>query len=75
MTTFNRQSSLELTRFARFLVVGAVGTLIDFGLLTILKLVGFPTLAANSLSFSAGVVNNYLLNSRWTFADANRGCR
>lgn len=60
-----------LVRFLRFLAVGLLGTLIDFGLLTVLKSAGFPTLAANSLSFTAGIVNNYILNQRWTFA----GCR
>ena len=72
MTILNRQKSFELTRFLRFLSVGALGTLIDFGLLTVLKLVGLPTLAANSLSFTAGVINNYVLNRHWTFADAHK---
>jgi len=58
----------EIQRFTRFLAVGGLGTLLDLGLLTVLKLSGFPTLAANSLSFSAGVVNNFILNRRWTFA-------
>lgn len=62
-------SSKETTRFARFLTVGALGTLLDFGLLTTLKWVGLPTLFANSLSFSAGVINNFALNASWTFAD------
>jgi putative flippase GtrA len=61
--------SKEWTRFARFLTVGALGTFLDFGLLTALKAIGLPTLPANSLSFSAGVLNNFTLNSRWTFAD------
>ena len=61
----------EIQRFTRFLAVGGLGTLLDLGLLTVLKLSGFPTLAANSLSFSAGVVNNFILNRRWTFADAS----
>ena len=61
--------SKELTRFARFLTVGALGTFLDFGLLTVFKLIGMPTLSANSLSFSAGVINNFTWNSRWTFAD------
>jgi putative flippase GtrA len=48
----------ELGRFARFLTVGAAGTLLDFGLLSLLKAFGLPTLIANSLSFSVGVANN-----------------
>lgn len=62
----------ETGRFARFLVVGAAGTLLDFGLLMLLKLVGLPTLTANTLSFLAGVANNFTWNRLWTFADAKR---
>ena len=42
-------SSKEMERFGRFLAVGSVGTMLDFGLLTMLKLAGLPTLTANSL--------------------------
>jgi putative flippase GtrA len=72
--TFDRTSN-EMTRFTRFLTVGALGTFLDFGLLTVFKLIGLPTLPANSLSFSAGVINNFTLNSRWTFADHRNGNR
>lgn len=69
--TFIRPSP-ELTRFARFLTVGALGTILDFGLLAALKYAGVATILANSFSFSAGVVNNFTWNSRWTFADLRR---
>ncbi|MBN2387540.1 MAG: GtrA family protein [Anaerolineales bacterium] len=70
MTILTLRKTPELTRFLRFLAVGALGTLLDFGLLTTLKRAGVPTLAANTLSFSAGVINNFVLNRRWTFGDA-----
>jgi len=71
MTSFTLQiSSKEFQRFTRFLTVGAVGTFLDFSLLTLLKFLGFPTLLANSLSFSVGVINNFTWNRLWTFADA-----
>lgn len=60
----------EVTRFARFLTVGAVGTLLDFSILALLKLAGMPTLAANTLSFTAGLFNNFTWNRLWTFGDA-----
>ena len=73
MTTLSQTfTSKELGRFARFLTVGALGTFLDFGLLSLLKAFGFPTLLANSLSFSAGVANNFTFNRLWTFADAKR---
>ena len=73
MTSFTLQlKNKELVRFTRFLTVGAVGTFLDFSLLALLKFLGFPTLFANSLSFSAGVVNNFTWNRLWTFADAKQ---
>ncbi len=70
MTTISITSSnKELQRISRFLTVGAVGTLLDFGLLTVLKLTGLPTILANSLSFTAGLLNNFTWNRLWTFND------
>lgn len=63
-------ASRERRRVGRFLVVGVSGTALDFVLLTLLKVAGLATLAANTLSFSAGIVNNFLLNRWWTYADA-----
>lgn len=63
-------ASRERQRVGRFLVVGASGTALDFVLLTLLKAAGLATLPANTLSFSAGIVNNFLLNRWWTYADA-----
>lgn len=66
----NTSSSKEVERIGRFLAVGSVGTMLDFALLTLLKLAGLPTLAANSLSFLAGLVNNFTWNRMWTFGDS-----
>ena len=64
-------TSKELNRFLRFAIIGMIGTLVDFGLLIVFKEVfGFPTLRANILSYSAGIVNNFILNRLWTFSEA-----
>src|SRR5262245_39857343 len=63
-------SNKELGRFSRFLTVGGVGTVLDFSLLTLLKLAGLPTLVANSFSFTAGLLNNFTWNRLWTFCDS-----
>jgi putative flippase GtrA len=63
----------ELRRFSRFLTVGAVGTLLDFTLLTLLKLAGLPTLPANTLSFTAGLIHNFTWNRLWTFGNVRWG--
>jgi putative flippase GtrA len=61
----------EAGRFARFLIVGVTGTTLDFTLLSLLKLWGgLPTLVANTISYSAGIVNNFTLNRLWTFSDS-----
>lgn len=65
-------SNKEVQRFSRFLAVGAVGTILDFSLLTLLKLAGLPTLFANSLSFTAGLINNFTWNRLWTFGDVTQ---
>ena len=61
----------ETGRFARFALVGMASTLVDAGLLIALKEIGgLPVLAANSLSYSAGILTSFSLNRMWTFADA-----
>lgn len=65
-STLNRN---EIQRFFRFLVVGLSGTLLDFGTLIALKWLGMGTLLAATLSFSAGLVNNFIWNYHWTYAD------
>ena len=56
-------------RALRFLAVGAVGTVVDISLFIVLHgVLGMPTLPANVLSYSAGILNNYFLHRHWTFA-------
>lgn len=64
---FTERLDEEQRRFVKFGLVGSLGTVVDFTLLTGLKLLGWPTLAANSLSFCAGLLNNFTLNRLWTF--------
>lgn len=61
----------ETERFLKFAVVGSIGFIVDFGILTLLiEVFGFPTLVANTFSFSAAVVSNFLLNRYWTYPDS-----
>lgn len=67
---FNPKPRRELKRFFRFAVVGLSGTLLDFIVLNFLKIVfGLPTLPANVISYSCGIINNYFLNRFWTYAE------
>lgn len=61
----------EAERFSKFLVVGTIGFVVDFGTLTLLKeLFNVPTLIANTISFSAAVVSNFTFNRFWTYPDS-----
>ena len=65
------QPGKELKRFIQYLLVGLSGTLLDFALLVVLKhFGGLPTLPANLISYSCGIVNNYLLSRYWVYPEA-----
>lgn len=68
MTVLN--DSKERTRFLRFAVVGIIGSVVDFGIFNILAtLLNIPAVTASVISFSAAVVNNFVLNRIWTFPE------
>lgn len=63
--------SQGVQQIARFLVVGVLNTLVDAGLYALLTrglglLVTLPVLA-KGISYSAGVLNSFFWNRRWTF--------
>lgn len=61
----------EAERFFKFLIVGTVGFIVDFGTLTFLvEVMGFIPVAANTISFSAAVVSNFTWNRYWTYPDS-----
>jgi putative flippase GtrA len=67
------QNSAGWKSAARFAVVGALGTLIDVGLFSVFHLAfGLPILLANTLSYSAGIINNFFLHRYWTFSGRSR---
>jgi len=60
----------ELERFVKFAIVGTIGAGVDFGTLSALvELLHVNVYAANTVSFTAAVINNFVLNSTWTFGD------
>ena len=60
----------ERSRFFRFAIVGAIGAVVDFGILNLLMLVGLPFVAAGVISFICAVLNNFLWNRFWTYPDS-----
>ena len=53
--------------FARFLVVGASGVVVNLGLFTLLLRAGLGRYVASPLAIEASIVTNFLLNHYWTF--------
>jgi len=61
------------SQILRFAVVGAVNTLTDFALFSVLAFaLGVNTILANTISYSTGVLTSYALNSRFTFQMEHR---
>jgi putative flippase GtrA len=61
----------EAERFFKFLVVGTIGFIVDFGTLTLLKeTTDMSTLVANTISFTLAVISNFTFNRYWTYPDS-----
>jgi putative flippase GtrA len=61
----------ERIRFLKFAFVGVTGTIVDFGLMNLLRLVfDIPLIWAQAISFSIAVINNFLWNRFWTYPDS-----
>lgn len=61
----------EMSRLLRFGIVGFSATLLDFTVLTGLKyFFGWPTLLANLVSYSCGMLDSYMLNRHWVYPEA-----
>ena len=61
----------EAERFFKFLIVGTIGFIVDFGMLTILvEVFGLMPVIANTFSFSAAVLSNFTFNRYWTYPDS-----
>jgi putative flippase GtrA len=61
----------HLTAMIRFAVVGATNTFVDVALFTALvSAMSMRPVIANAISYSAGMLNSYILNRSWTFRDS-----
>ncbi len=60
----------ERTRFLRFAVVGAIGAVVDFGILNLFLALGVSYLISATVSFIAAVLNNFTWNRFWTYPDS-----
>ena len=61
----------EVTRFMKFALVGALGAVVDFGVLNFLVLVaGWPKEYANLVSVTCAIFSNFIWNRLWTFPES-----
>jgi putative flippase GtrA len=61
----------ERTRFLKFMVVGAIGAVVDFGIMNLLsKLFGMSLVFAGTISFISAIVSNFIWNRYWTYPDS-----
>lgn len=73
LTHMARTNRREIARFLKFSAVGALGAVIDFGVLNLLvQVVGLPKVVANVFSFSAAVVSNFVWNRLWVYPETRK---
>jgi putative flippase GtrA len=61
----------ERTRFLKFAVVGAIGAVIDFGVMNLLvNLTRAPFVIAGTISFVCAVISNFTWNRFWTYPES-----
>ena len=66
-----RENRGEVIRFLKFMVVGMIGTIVDFGTLYVLHpVLGLHIVPANTISFTAAVLSNFTWNRYWTYPDS-----
>ena len=67
ITTIYQSNTKEVHRFVKFAIVGAIGAIIDFTLLNLLRGgLGWELIWANTASVSAAIVSNFI----WTFPES-----
>jgi putative flippase GtrA len=64
----NRQ---ERSRFLKFMAVGVIGAVVDFGIMNLLtRLLGMILVWAGTISFICAIVSNFIWNRYWTYPDS-----
>lgn len=61
----------EFLRFFKFLLVGTIGAIIDFGIMNLVTILFSPPLVVSgSISFICAVLSNFLWNRFWIYPDS-----
>jgi len=65
------KNEVERNRFLKFATVGAIGSLVDFGVMNLLtRLFAMRLVYAGTISFVCAVVNNFTGNRYWTYPES-----
>jgi putative flippase GtrA len=69
--TFAKRNRKELKRFIKFMFVGGLGAVIDFGVLNLLAHgLDIDLRIAGTISFALAVTSNFLWNRYWTYPES-----
>ena len=61
----------EQVRFLKFMVVGVIGAVVDFGIMNLFsKLFGMALVWAGTISFICAILSNFIWNRYWTYPDS-----
>jgi putative flippase GtrA len=61
----------ERKRFIKFALVGALGAIIDFGVMNLLShFTKMSLVYAGTISFTCAVISNFIWNRLWTYPDS-----
>ena len=61
----------ERIRFLKFATVGAIGSVVDFGVMNLMThLFDMPLVYAGTISFLCAVFSNFTLNRFWTYPES-----
>ncbi len=71
LLSYGQSNRKELERFAKFMVVGAIGAVVDFGTFNLLiEVLAWSPALAGTVSFVLAVCSNFIWNRYWTYPDS-----
>jgi putative flippase GtrA len=71
MLSYVQTNRKELERFVKFMVVGTIGAVVDFGTYNLLiEVARLPPEVAGSISFVLAICSNFVWNRYWTYPDS-----
>jgi putative flippase GtrA len=71
LITLARTNKKEFKRFTKFLVVGSIGFVVDFGVFNLLlRGLNFQPVVAQAISFTCAAISNFAWNRFWTYPES-----